>query len=83
MLCIYKIKLQSTTAVNSQKLRAGWIRGALRSLVRPNSLVIQKCKWKSDGTRRRIKTEAGTVSFDQLDYIGAQRAGENGVDLER
>ena len=55
----------------------------VRSFVRPNSLVIQKCKWKSDGTRKRIKTEAGTVSFDQLDYIGAQRAGENGVDLER
>ena len=35
------------------------------------------------GTKKRIKTEAGTVSFDQLDYIGAQRGGENGVDLER
>ena len=30
-----------------------------------------------------IRTEARTVSFDQLDYIGAQRAGENGGDLER
>jgi len=30
-LCIDKIK--STTAVNSQKLRAGWIRGALAAFI--------------------------------------------------
>ena len=45
----------------------------VRSFVRPNSLVIQKCKWKSDGTRKRIKTEAGTVSFDQRDLLVFQK----------